>query len=106
MKKVFLKYYVFLPLLLLCFFYAYKAIAFPIQDFANYYFGGTFLAEENFNSDVYFPYEFNKAISALGYQNIFASFAPNTPFLALLFSPFSFIIPALVNVCIFTNPLE
>lgn len=91
MKKLLLKYYPFLPLLLLCVFYAFKAVSFPIHDFANYYFGGKLLAEGHFNTDVYFPYNFNKAISDLGYQNIFVSYAPNTPFLALLFSPFSFI---------------
>ena len=89
MKKIILKYYPFLPLLLLCIFYAYKAIDFPIHDFSNYYFGGRFLVDGNFNSRIYFPYEFNKAISNLGYQNIFANYAPNTPFLAFLFSPFS-----------------
>ena len=91
MKKALLKYYAFLPLLLLCFFYAYKAVTFPIHDFSNYYFGGKFLAEGNFNSRIYFPYEFNKAVSDLGYQHIFANYAPNTPFLALLFLPLSFV---------------
>lgn len=89
MKSAFLKYYFFLPLLLLCGFYIYKAINFPVHDFSNYYFGGKFLSEGKFNSDIYFPYEFNKAISDLGYTDIFASFAPNTPFLALFFSAFS-----------------
>ena len=91
MKKIFQTYYPFLPLLLLCVFYAYKAIAFPIHDFSNYYFGGKFLADGNFNSEIYFPYELNKAISDLGYQNIFASYAPNTPFLAWFFLPYSFV---------------
>lgn len=81
----------FLPLLLLCVFYGYKAIDFPIHDFSNYYFGGTFISEGNFNAKIYFPYEFNTAISDLGYKNIFASYAPNTPFLAFLFLPFCFI---------------
>jgi hypothetical protein len=89
MRKFQLKYYAFLPLLLLCVFYAYRAIDFPVHDFSNYYFGGKFLAEGNFNFKIYFPYEFNKAISNLGHHNIFASYAPNTPFLALLFAPFS-----------------
>ena len=89
MKKTLLKYYAFLPLLLLCGFYMFKAIAFPIHDFANYYFGGQFLAEGHFNATIYFPYEFNKAIFDLGTQNVFANYAPNTPFLAVLFAPFS-----------------
>ncbi len=91
MKKVILKYYLFLPLLFLCFFYEYKSLWFPIHDFNNYYFGGAFLADGNFNFKIYFPYEFNKAIANAGYLNVFASYAPNTPFLAFLFLPFSFV---------------
>ncbi|VXC18695.1 conserved membrane hypothetical protein [Flavobacterium sp. 9AF] len=87
MKSVIAKYFSLIPLLFLCLFYIAKAIYFPIHDFANYYFGAHFLTEGQFNSTIYFPYEFNKAISDLGYQNIFASYAPNTPFLALLFTP-------------------
>lgn len=90
-KKRALKYYPFLPLLLLCVFYGYKALNFPIHDFSNYYFGGKFLADGTFTSSIYLPYEFNTMISNLGYSNIFASYAPNTPFLAFLFVPFSFL---------------
>ena len=89
MKSVVSKYYPWLPLLLLCGYYGYKAIDFPIHDFANYYFGGKFLVEGHFNSDIYFPYEFNKAIFHLGHSGIFASYAPNTPFLAVFFALFS-----------------
>jgi hypothetical protein len=89
MKSVISKYYPFLPLLLLCGYYGYKAIDFPIHDFANYYFGGRFLMEGHFNSTIYFPYEFNKAIFHLGHSGIFASYAPNTPFLAVFFTLFS-----------------
>ncbi|MCF6131630.1 glycosyltransferase family 87 protein [Flavobacterium wongokense] len=98
-----LKYYPFLPLLLLCGFYGYQAIDFPIHDFTNYYFGGKLLSEGTFNTQVYFPYQFNKAISGLGYQNIFANYAPNTPFLALFFLPFSLlsiVVSKLVFNCI------
>jgi hypothetical protein len=91
MKNVILKYYPFLPLLLLCFFYGYKAMGFPIHDFSNYYFGGKLLEGGNFNSRIYFPYEFNRAISNLGQQGVFASYAPNTPFLAFFFIPFSWL---------------
>lgn len=76
-------------LILLCVFYIYKTINFPIHDFSNYYFGGKFLVTGNFNSTIYFPYEFNKAISDLGYSSVFTSYAPNTPCLALFFIPFS-----------------
>jgi hypothetical protein len=90
--KIYLeKYYGLIPLILLCVFYTYKAIDFPIHDFSNYYFGGTFLANGQFNSTIYFPYEFNKAISGLGYSGLFTSYAPNTPFLALFFYPISFL---------------
>lgn len=98
MKNTILKYYAFLPLLLLCSFYVYKAIDFPIHDFANYYFGGKFLAEGNFNFKIYFPYEFNNAISNLDYRNVFANYAPNTPFLAFLFLPFSFVTVGIAKI--------
>lgn len=91
MKEFSGKYYGLFPLILLCAFYTYKAIDFPIHDFSNYYFGGKFLADSKFNSTIYFPYEFNKAISNLGYSGLFTSYAPNTPFLALVFYPISFL---------------
>ena len=76
-----------IPLLILCLFYVYRASDFAAHDFANYYFGGMFLADGNFDTQIYFPEHFNKAIARLGYDNIFTSFAPNTPFLALVFVP-------------------
>ena len=78
-------------LILFCILYIVKAIHFPTHDFSNYYFGGKFLETGNFNSTIYFPYLFNKAIADLGYQNLFVSYAPNTPFSAILFAPFSLI---------------
>lgn len=89
--KAFLSRFYLLPLVLLCGFYTYMAADFPAHDFANYYFGGKFLAEGRFGDWVYFPYEFNKTIAYEGAKNIFASYAPNTPFLALVFLPFSFL---------------
>ena len=91
MKSIVSKYYGLIPMLLLCVFYVYKAIDFPIHDFSNYYFGGTLLANGNFTTDIYFPYWFNKEIASLGYYGLFCSYAPNSPFLALLFYPFSFL---------------
>lgn len=98
MKKALLKYYALLPLLLLCSFYVYKAIAFPVHDFANYYFGGYFLRQHTFSASTYFPYLFNKEIVALGYQPLFAGFAPNTPFLAMLLCSFTFLSLAAAKV--------
>lgn len=89
MRKLIHQNYGLIVVALLCVFYTFKAMFFPIHDFANYYFGGQFLADGTFNSDTYFPYLFNKQIADLGYNGIFASYAPNTPFLALLFTPFS-----------------
>jgi hypothetical protein len=91
MKQFILKYHLYGLLLLLCTFYILKATIFPVHDFANYYFAAQFLADGNFNSSMYFPYEFNKAIADLGFHNIFVSYAPNTPFLAALFLPFTLI---------------
>ena len=91
MKSFLIKYYGLLPLFFLCVLYACRAAHFPVHDFANYYFGGHFLTQGKFSEWIYFPYEFNKAITTLGYQHIFTSYAPNTPFLALAFSPLSFL---------------
>lgn len=91
MKTLIRKSYYYIPLLLLGAFYTFQAVDFPIHDFSNYYFGGAFLKNGHFNTAVYFPYSFNKSISEMGYQGIFASYAPNTPFIGLLFYPFSFL---------------
>jgi hypothetical protein len=89
MKVLLEKYYSLIPVLLLCVFCTYRAIYFPIHDFSNYYFGGYFVVENHFTPNLYFPYYFNKEIVALGHQPLFAGFAPNSPFLALLFCPFT-----------------
>jgi len=98
MKMTTQKYLYWIPIVLLCLFYILKAAAFPVGDFANYYFGGKFSAEGHFNAAVYFPYEFNKAIAGLGYNKIFVSYAPNTPFLAVLFVPFSLLPLAVAKI--------
>jgi hypothetical protein len=82
-------YYAIMPLTLLCMAFLYLAINHPIHDFANYYYGGQLLAEGRFTTDIYFPYWFNQQIIATGQSPLFAGFAPNTPFLALLFAPLS-----------------
>lgn len=91
MRKLIRQHYGLIAVALFCAFCLFKAMNFPVHDFANYYFGGQFLVDGTFNSDTYFPYLFNKQIADLGYSGIFASYAPNTPFLALLFTPFSFV---------------
>jgi len=93
MKKLFETYYPLLPIIALCGFYLYQASGFVLHDFANYYFGGYFLSEGHFTSDLYFPAIFNEKIAALGYTSVFTSFAPNTPFLALFFYPFHVLDP-------------
>jgi len=70
------------------------------HDFANYYFGATFLKEGNFTSSLYFPHVFNLEIAARGYLNVYGNFTPNTPFLALCFLPLTFF-PLGVAKCIF-----
>ena len=79
------------PLLLLCTYYVFKSFSFEIHDFANYYFGSYFLKEGDFSHLIYFPHYFNAKIAGLGFDGIFVSYAPNTPFLPLLLIPFSFL---------------
>lgn len=76
---------------IVCSVFIYQAIDFAPHDFSNYYFGAKFLSEGHFTSEIYFPHIFNQEIAALGYKNIFVSYAPNTPFLALFFYSFSFL---------------
>ncbi len=94
------KYHPFIPLLLFCIVYVFKAFHFQIHDFSNYYFGGLFFREGQFTSDIYFPYFFNAAIHDLGYNQIFSSYAPNTPFLAFVFTPFT-LLPLAISKLVF-----
>jgi hypothetical protein len=91
MKSNIEKYYALIPVASLCGFCIYQAAGFEVHDFANYYFGGHFLKTGQFTTEIYFPYHFNQMISALGHPPVFAGFAPNTPFLAMLFYPLSFL---------------
>jgi len=100
MKVFYGKYLVWIPLVFVCGFFLFRSVYFPVHDFANYYFGGVFLSEVHFSASVYFPYSFNKAISEMGHQGIFASYAPNSPFLAFVFAPFS-LLPLSVAKIIF-----
>ncbi len=81
-----------LPILLLFLvgaFFIYKAIFFLPHDFANYYYGAFFLENGTFNTQIYDPTWFNLEI-AKHTKNVFAAYAPNTPFLSLFFLPFTF----------------
>ena len=73
---------------------------FPIHDFANYYFSSHLLIDGNLDSTIYFPFEFNKEIFNLGIQGCYVSYAPNTPFLSILFLPLT-IVPVLKAKLIF-----
>jgi hypothetical protein len=52
---------------------------------------GSFLKDGIFDSSIYFPHSFNLAIAAHGTNEIYTSYAPHSPFLALFFSPFSLV---------------
>ena len=83
------KYFVYsIPLLCLGIYYIIKSIYFLPHDFANYYFGASFLENGKFLTDIYNPTWFNLKIYTIQ-KGAFASYAPNTPFLALFFSPFT-----------------
>lgn len=91
--KIAEKYYALLPVALFCAAWLVVATYLPLHDFSNYYFGGKLLASGQFSLDIYFPYWFNKHISGSGHDGVFASFAPNTPFLAVVFYPFALLPP-------------
>lgn len=81
---------VFLPLLFFGVFYLYRSYYFLPHDFSNYYFGAYFLDNGVFGSYIYDPVWFNQAIHKI-IPKVYASYAPNTPFLALFFLPFTLI---------------
>ena len=83
------KYWALLAVGLFCIGCIYIGVCKPVHDFANYYFGGEFLGNGRFSANIYFPQWFNWQIVADGHAPAFAGFAPNTPFLALLFYPIS-----------------
>ncbi len=72
-------------------YYVIPPHSFPTHDFGNYYFSALFIKQGIFTSEIYFPFHFNQTVADLGYVNQFLSFAPNTPFLALFFVPFTFL---------------
>ncbi|WP_053990975.1 glycosyltransferase family 87 protein [Mangrovimonas sp. TPBH4] len=87
---------------MVCLYVLAKSFQFEIHDFANYYFGSTMLRDGTFGPDTYFPKQFNQYVFDLGYPNLFLSYAPNTPFLALAFLPFT-LVPLLIAKLIFNS---
>lgn len=77
-------------LMLIGIFYIFKTQHAPIHDYGNYYFGGKIMWNQNFDSQIYFPEWFNKQIVSLSRQTYYLTYTPNTPFLALVYLPFSF----------------
>ncbi len=88
----------YLFIALICSAFVFIAIDFAPHDFANYYFGGFFFREGLFSPDIYFPHLFNQEIEALGHKNLFVNFAPNTPFLGIVFYPFTFFSLAIAKI--------
>ena len=88
-----------IPLFLVSSFFLWKSLSFNINDFGNYYFGGLFLRLGLFNSQIYFPYHFLSQVQLLTQEQYFLSYAPNSPFLALLFTPLSHIKIELAKLC-------
>jgi len=89
LHSISIKYVGYLFVAFFCMSLIFNAIYFEPHDFANYYFGASFLKEGKFSYQLYFPHIFNQQIETLGYKDIFSSYAPNTPFLALFFLPFA-----------------
>lgn len=90
--------YKLLPLVFLCLYFVFRSLEFPLHDFSNYYFAAYFLRFGQFNESLYFPHIFNYKIAELGFQGQYASFAPNSPFLAFLLTPFSFVAPLTAKI--------
>lgn len=74
-------------LILLTSFYCYKSVDHAIHDFSNYYFAGKIFIEGSFDSSIYDPTTFNLKLADRGHKGHFVNFSPNSPFIALFFSP-------------------
>ncbi len=79
-----------LPIIVFSIYYLIKSYWFLPHDFANYYFGAYFLEHGVFSSIIYDPVWFNQNIFEVQ-KDVFASYAPNTPFLALFFWPLTLV---------------
>ena len=84
------QYLGYLFLIVFCSILIVNSISSEVHDFANYFFGATFFRDGSFTPSIYFPHIFNLKIASLGYTNIYSSYAPNTPFLALSFLPLTY----------------
>lgn len=67
-----------------------KAFSFSYHDFATYFYGGYFLRIGEFTKEIYELVPFNLKIKSITSAQIFGNFTPNTPFLSIIFVPFSF----------------
>jgi Glycosyltransferase family 87 len=77
--------------LAICLYWIFVSITFPTHDFANTYFAAYFFQNGQFKEGIFDPYSFNKKIALAGFTGIYGSFNPNPPFIAWLFSPFSYL---------------
>ncbi|AXT50486.1 DUF2029 domain-containing protein [Aquimarina sp. BL5] len=77
-----------LPFIIFGIYYLVRSFWFLPHDFANYYFGAYFLDRGLFPTIIYDPIWFNQNIFEIQ-KDVFASYAPNTPFLAMFFWPFT-----------------
>lgn len=67
-----------------------RAFSFSYHDFATYFYGGYFLRIGEFTTEIYELVPFNLKIKSITSAQIFGNFTPNTPFLSIIFVPFSF----------------
>ncbi len=84
-------------LALVCIVFIVLSVDFSLHDFGNYYFGGYFLKNGLFGKSIYYPASFSFEIARLGFGNYFLSYAPNSPFIAIIFFPLAFLDPALAK---------
>jgi hypothetical protein len=91
MYKNILKYIYLLPFIIIGIFFISQSYKSPIHDYGNYYFGAKIMWNHEFNSQIYFPEWFNNKIVEISKQTYYHSFAPNSPFLALFYLPFTFL---------------
>ena len=101
MQNLIRKYWVVLPLLLMCTYYIYQSYGIEIHDFGNYYFGSYLFRTGYFSTEIYAPCHFNTLVKDLGFDFL-GTYLPFTPITGLFFYPFSFFSPMLAKI-IFTS---
>ena len=80
-------------------YFIFSAVAAPLSDYANYYFGSIALLQGDYQL-VYDMYSLNALIVAKGFDGVFACYTPFPPFTSIILAPF-LVFPVVASKIIF-----